>query len=115
MTDEELITTLRGRNGFGWTEDAADRIEDLLKFSGYWHNRVETAEADRDRIAAEWAEVSQKNYQRAKTAEAKLAKTADALVKAKRYIEELEWLYAGPRIPEGDEYYAALAELREPE
>ena len=30
MTDEELITTLRGRNGFGWTEDAADRIEELL-------------------------------------------------------------------------------------
>lgn len=29
MTDEELITTLRGRNGFGWTEDAADRIEAL--------------------------------------------------------------------------------------
>jgi hypothetical protein len=29
MTDEELITTLRGRNGFGWTEDAADRIEQL--------------------------------------------------------------------------------------
>lgn len=29
MTDEDLITTLRGRNGFGWTEDAADRIEAL--------------------------------------------------------------------------------------
>jgi hypothetical protein len=29
MTDEELIETLRGRNGFGWTEDAADRIEQL--------------------------------------------------------------------------------------
>jgi hypothetical protein len=31
MTDEELIETLRGRNGFGWTEDAADRIEQLVK------------------------------------------------------------------------------------
>lgn len=31
MTDKELIETLRGRNGFGWTEDAADRIEQLLK------------------------------------------------------------------------------------
>ena len=30
MTDEELITTLRGRNGFGWTEDAADRVEQLV-------------------------------------------------------------------------------------
>lgn len=31
MKDDELITTLRGRNGFGWTEDAADRIEALAK------------------------------------------------------------------------------------
>jgi hypothetical protein len=31
MTDKELIETLRGRNGFGWTEDAADRIEQLVK------------------------------------------------------------------------------------
>jgi len=32
MIDKELIETLRGRNGFGWTEDAADRIEALVEF-----------------------------------------------------------------------------------
>jgi len=31
MTDDELIKRLRGRNGFGWTEDAADRIEQLVE------------------------------------------------------------------------------------
>lgn len=32
--------------------------------------RAENAEAERDRVAAEWAETSQRNYQRAKAAEA---------------------------------------------
>lgn len=32
--------------------------------------RAEAAEAERDRVAAEWAETSQRNYQRAKAAEA---------------------------------------------
>jgi hypothetical protein len=63
----------------GYSETAADRIGDLLKFSDYWHNRAETAKADCERIISEWAEVSQKNYQRAKAAEAKLAKAVEAL------------------------------------
>ena len=97
MIDEELITTLRGRNGFGWTEDAADRIEALVK------------ELD---LSNELGKALEENAGQLRD---KLAKAVDALDKAKRYIEELEWLYAGPCIPEGDEYYAALAELREPE
>jgi hypothetical protein len=36
--------------------------------------RAEAAEAERDRVCAEWAEVSQRNYQRAKAAEAELAR-----------------------------------------
>jgi hypothetical protein len=77
MSDEELIKLLR--LGFGNPILAADRIGDLLKFSSYWHNRAETAEADFERIISEWAEVSQKNYQRAKSAEAKLAKAVKCL------------------------------------
>jgi biopolymer transport protein ExbB/TolQ len=46
MTDKELIETLRGRNGFGWTEDAADRIEQLVEdnksLSGAQESLVET-------------------------------------------------------------------------
>lgn len=84
MTDQELMKRLRERD-LGYGETAADRIGDLLKFSNYWHNRAETAEADCERIISEWAEVSQKNYQRAKSAEAKLAKAVERL----RNIREL--------------------------
>jgi hypothetical protein len=46
MTDKELIETLRGRNGFGWTEDAADRIEQLVEdnksLAGAQESLVET-------------------------------------------------------------------------
>jgi hypothetical protein len=53
MTDEELIKTLRGRNGFGWTEDAADRIEALvnenyrwkMECEEFWRTREDVAEA----------------------------------------------------------------------
>jgi hypothetical protein len=78
MTDQELMKRLR-EGDLGYSETAADRIGDLLKFSSYWHNRAETAKADCERIISEWAEVSQKNYQRAKSAEAKLAKAVEAL------------------------------------
>ena len=40
--------------------------------------RAEKAEAERDRVAAEWAETSQRNYQRAKAAEARVAKLVEA-------------------------------------
>ena len=43
MTDQELIEKLR--LGFANPIVAADRIEDLLKFSSYWHNRTEALEA----------------------------------------------------------------------
>jgi hypothetical protein len=72
MTDEELVKRLRplswsdidARFGVPMDEtmrEAADRIEQLGK------------------ACAEWADVSQKNYQRAKAAEAKLAKAVEAL------------------------------------
>jgi predicted xylose isomerase-like sugar epimerase len=58
MTDEELITTLRGRNGFGWTEDAADRIEELVEdnksLAGAQESLVETLrKSGRKHIEAE--------------------------------------------------------------
>ena len=62
MTDEELIAMARlaqrdDRMSTGALYgDLADRIEEL------------------DRACSEWADASQANYQRAKTAEAKLAK-----------------------------------------
>ena len=37
-----------------------------------WAQRAILAEAERDRVAREWAYVSQRNYQRAKSAEADL-------------------------------------------
>ena len=72
MTDEELLNRLRplswsdidARFGVPMDEtmrEAADRIEQLGK------------------ACAEWADVSQSNYQRAKAAEAKLAKAVAAL------------------------------------
>ncbi len=68
MTDKELIETLRGRNGFGWTEDAADRIEQLVvdnkSLAGAQESLVETL---------------RESGCKRKEAEAKLAKAVDAL------------------------------------
>ena len=67
MTDAELIAMARlaqrdDRMSTGALYgDLADRIEEL------------------DRACSEWADASQANYQRAKTAEAKLAKAVEAL------------------------------------
>jgi hypothetical protein len=66
MTDEELVKRLR-IGVLGYQEAAADRIEQLGK------------------ACAEWAEVSQSNYQRAKAAEAKLAKASETLRLALKY------------------------------
>ena len=68
MTDKELITTLRGRNGFGWTEDAADRIDELVK-------QQELLVAQRN---AAW-ERDTYSFNAWKETEAKLAKAIDAL------------------------------------
>ena len=46
--------------------------------------RADAAEAERDRVAAEWAETSQRNYQRAKAAEAQ-AKTLRGAQKRKTF------------------------------
>lgn len=73
MTDEELIAMARlaqrdDRMSTGALYgDLADRIEEL------------------DRACSEWADASQANYQRAKTAEAKLAKAVEALEDIRRY------------------------------
>lgn len=63
MTDEELIKTLwSGEVTLGVVASAADRIEQLVK----------------ERDDAEWVEVLRRTYQRAKEAEAKLAKAGIA-------------------------------------
>lgn len=95
MTDAELIARLRDKQPV--TQDfqhtlkcalmdaAADRIEALGK------------------ACTEWAEVSQSNYQRAKAAEAKLAKA----------VETLEY-YAVEALPwEADDSLRARATLAE--
>ena len=109
MKDDELLERLLSvpADGNG-IEDvcgyAADRIQELMLDVAGW---ISNAQAAHDYQCEAKCKLE--------AAEAKLAKTADALVKAKIYIEELEWLYAGPRIPEGDEYYTALAELEKSE
>ncbi len=68
MTDEELIETLRGRNGFGWTEDAADRIEALVK-------EVDATHEEAMEWIAAWGHARKDHLE----AEAKLAKAVNAL------------------------------------
>jgi hypothetical protein len=64
MTDEELIETLwKGEVTLSVVVSAAVRIQELVK----------------ERDDAEWVEVLRKTYQRAKEAEAKLAKAVEAL------------------------------------
>jgi head-tail adaptor len=105
MTDEELLKRLRplswsdidARFGVPMDEtmrEAADRIEQLGK------------------ACAEWADVSQSNYQRAKAAEAKLVKAVEALRKiGKTYSAN------GSRLIHSDKQiinmvYIALAEIK---
>lgn len=81
MTNEELITRLREDQPVtqdmvstmqcALQDEAADRIEQLGK------------------ACAEWADVSQSNYQRAKAAEAKLAKAVEALEKVQAFVRDL--------------------------
>jgi hypothetical protein len=78
MTDAELIAMARlaqrdDRMSTGALYgDLADRIEEL------------------DRACSEWADASQANYQRAKTAEAKLAKAVGMLDKTRLVLAEWE-------------------------
>jgi hypothetical protein len=66
-------------------EELVERLRSYAKDQGGWHNIDDTCEEAADRIeqlgkaCAEWADVSQSNYQRAKAAEAKLAKAVEAL------------------------------------
>jgi hypothetical protein len=95
MTDKELIETLRGRNGFGWTEDAADRIEQLVK-------DIEVA----DDAINHWI-VAYKNM------EVKLAKAVAALrdvVSAKGLTDPIEYGYDAIKRAR-----AVLEELEKPE
>jgi hypothetical protein len=81
MTDKELIETLRGRNGFGWTEDAADRIEQLVEdnksLAGAQESLVETL---------------RESGCKRKEAEAKLAKAVEALgnIARQKKTEQIE-------------------------
>ena len=65
-----------------WAERALRAEANLADGSFYqekdidaWQNRIEELE----KACAEWAEVSQSNYERAKSAEAKLARAVEAL------------------------------------
>ena len=87
MSDEELVKRLRRHRYNTWNDDlgpeqdkalAADRIEELGK------------------ACAEWADVSQTNYQRAKAGEAKLEKVLNHIRRMQAYV--LEYLVPGPYI-----------------
>jgi hypothetical protein len=101
MTDKELIETLRGRNGFGWTEDAADRIEALVADVAGWISNAQAArgyqwEAEYKLEAAE--KIGRAFEEDAGQLRAKLAKAVDVI---KRIINIA---------PEGDddEWHIAL-------
>ena len=99
MTDEELIVRL---NNLFWILEEeghytkantsrfaaarigsrAAEIKRLEQACAEWADRSEAQAAEIERLekaCVEWAEVSQSNYQRAKAAEAKLAKAVEAL------------------------------------
>jgi hypothetical protein len=57
-----------------------------------------------DKACKEWAEVSQRNYQRAKAAEAKLSKSEDLLAKVVAFLDDL-W-------DSGDYFAGELNDLR---
>jgi predicted xylose isomerase-like sugar epimerase len=102
MTDKELIETLRGRNGFGWTEDAADRIEQLVEdnksLAGAQESLVETL---------------RESGCKRKEAEAKLTKAVEALrdvVSAKGLTDPIEYGYDAIKRAR-----AVLEELEKPE
>jgi hypothetical protein len=87
MTDEELIARLRD-----WQEHDEGKINDAREAAA---DRIEAKAAEIERLekaCAEWAEVSQSNYQRAKTAEAKLAKAVEDLgeIAQQKKTDELE-------------------------
>lgn len=54
-------------------EDCGEHVPTWADLAADWKARAEKAEAERDRVAAEWAKVSQRNYRRAKSAEAERA------------------------------------------
>jgi DNA repair exonuclease SbcCD ATPase subunit len=90
MTDEELIARLRD-----WQEHDEGKINDAREAAA---DRIEAKAAEIERLekaCAEWAEVSQSNYQRAKTAEAKLAKAVEDLgeIAQQKKTDELETEY----------------------
>jgi hypothetical protein len=93
MSDEELVKALRNfDDGATPTHEAADRIEQLGK------------------ACAEWAEVSQSNYQRAKVAETKLAECEARLGKA---VEALRVLMATAYADDHIGWQDALEEARD--
>ena len=82
MNDKELIETLRGRNGFGWTEDAADRIEALVADVAGWISNAQAAfgwasEAEYKLEAAE--KIGRAFEEDAGQLRAKLAKAVEAI------------------------------------
>jgi ribosome-binding protein aMBF1 (putative translation factor) len=109
MTDKELIETLRGRNGFGWTEDAADRIEALVADVAGWISNAQAASgwASEAEYKLEVAEKIGRAFEEdAGQLRAKLAKAVEAL----REVEESSATYQ-----ERAKARAVLEELEKPE
>jgi hypothetical protein len=77
-----------------WADGNAEWDSGSWGRSKEFDNDVEYVRADRieelDKACKEWAEVSQRNYQRAKTAEAKLAKAVEALDDTRLVLAEYE-------------------------
>jgi len=115
MTYDELIYYLRmgcdlqqkhGKLAADLIESLQEELQICRMAQVVMENAVVEAENERDRIATEWAEVSQTNYQRAKSAEAKLAKAVEAVRMADTALYEAEAILGG----EYGDFYGPLCE-----
>jgi uncharacterized protein (DUF3084 family) len=87
MVSDDLVKRL-----LDWSEHDEGKINDARNEAAACIKALQAQLSERDKACAEWAEVSQRNYRRAKAAEAQLAKV-EALVEAaemmvKAYREE---------------------------
>ena len=101
MTDEELIVDL---NRLFWLLEEDRQYLPRANTVRLAARRISAQAAEIERLekaCAEWAEVSQSNYQRAKAAEAKLAKAVEALEEIATDEHPLGWIAI-----------AALAEIK---
>jgi hypothetical protein len=85
-------------NGFPFRGEIAQRAQSISHIAmrlAAERDALQAEIADCDKACAEWSEVSQRNYQRAKAAEAQLAKAREGLseISRQKKTDELETEY----------------------